>query len=74
MPHHWYLAPDRVPQEYDPQQPIVVAITNFITSFILYSAFKPLAGRTINSTHAISQTDRACCRTALIARANKHAY
>jgi hypothetical protein len=42
MPSHWYLAPDAVPREYDPSEPVVVAITNFVTSFILYSA--PRAG------------------------------
>lgn len=37
MPSHWYLAPRMVPREYDPSQPVIVAVTNFITSFILYS-------------------------------------
>lgn len=37
MPNHWYLAPDVVPREYDPSGPVVVAVTNFITAFILYS-------------------------------------
>lgn len=36
MPLHWYLAPDRVPREYDGSRPGIVAVTNFITSFILY--------------------------------------
>lgn len=37
MPAHWYLAPDQVPKEYDPSNPVVVGVTNFITAFILYS-------------------------------------
>lgn len=48
MPLHWYLAPeylspefyepggDGIPKEYDGSQPGIVAVTNFITSFILY--------------------------------------
>lgn len=36
-PAHWYLAPDNVPREYDPRHPVTVAVTNFITAFILYS-------------------------------------
>ena len=37
MPAHWYLDPHHVPREYDPSKPVLVAVTNFITSFILYS-------------------------------------
>jgi hypothetical protein len=37
MAAHWYLKPDQAPREYDPSQPVVVAVTNFITAFILYS-------------------------------------
>lgn len=37
MPAHWYLGSHAVPREYDPSQPVIVGVTNFITSFILYS-------------------------------------
>eukprot|EP00878_Enallax_costatus_P006567 GHUV01006885.1.p1 GENE.GHUV01006885.1~~GHUV01006885.1.p1 ORF type:complete len:874 (+),score=262.00 GHUV01006885.1:436-3057(+) len=50
MPQHWYLAPEAwrgnpqaVPREYDGSQPGVVAVTNFITSFILYGYLIPIA-------------------------------
>jgi hypothetical protein len=38
MPLHWYLAPDMVADavEYNPARPVIVGVTNFITSFILY--------------------------------------
>jgi len=36
MPDHWYLQPDNVPKEYNGSKPGIVAVTNFITSFILY--------------------------------------
>jgi hypothetical protein len=36
-PSHWYLKPDNVPEEYNPTQPVVVGVTQFITAFILYS-------------------------------------
>jgi hypothetical protein len=37
MPDHWYLGSDSVlPREYDGSNPGVVAVTNFITAFILY--------------------------------------
>lgn len=39
MPQHWYLAPFEVPTEYESDQPVVVAVTNFITSFILYGVW-----------------------------------
>ena len=42
MPSHWYLAPETVPRQYDPSEPVVVAVTNFVTSFILYSACRPV--------------------------------
>jgi len=52
MPSHWYLAPHFVPQEYDPAKPVVVAITNFITSFILYSEFVEVTQIAPSSTHS----------------------
>jgi hypothetical protein len=37
MPDHWYLGGDNfLPREYDGTKPGVVAVTNFITAFILY--------------------------------------
>lgn len=37
MPDHWYLGGDTsLPREYDGSKPGVVAVTNFITAFILY--------------------------------------
>jgi hypothetical protein len=37
MPDHWYLGGDlSLPREYDGSKPGVVAVTNFITAFILY--------------------------------------
>jgi hypothetical protein len=44
MAAHWYLEPDAAPREYDPSQPVIVAVTNFITSFILYSELSPGGG------------------------------
>ncbi|GBF89503.1 phospholipid-transporting ATPase [Raphidocelis subcapitata] len=40
---HWYLATWGVPSEYDPAHPVVVAVTNFITAFILYSYLIPIS-------------------------------
>lgn len=37
MTKHWYLGPGpNVPREYDSSKPGIVAVTNFITAFILY--------------------------------------
>lgn len=49
MPRHWYLAAEywfnepgvTVPIEYDGSKPGIVAVTNFITSFILYGELTP---------------------------------
>eukprot|EP00879_Flechtneria_rotunda_P033337 GHRR01036912.1.p1 GENE.GHRR01036912.1~~GHRR01036912.1.p1 ORF type:complete len:304 (+),score=63.47 GHRR01036912.1:331-1242(+) len=43
MPQHWYLAPNEAPREYDSAQPGIVAVTNFITAFILYGYLIPIA-------------------------------
>ncbi|WIA12055.1 hypothetical protein OEZ85_012134 [Tetradesmus obliquus] len=44
MPDHWYLGGDStLPREYDGSKPGVVAVTNFITAFILYGYLIPIA-------------------------------
>ncbi|KAF6253363.1 hypothetical protein COO60DRAFT_1547131 [Scenedesmus sp. NREL 46B-D3] len=44
MPDHWYLGGnDSLPREYDGSRPGVVAVTNFITAFILYGYLIPIA-------------------------------
>lgn len=36
FPKNWYLGPFKIETQYNPEKPVVVGITNFITSFILY--------------------------------------
>jgi hypothetical protein len=45
LPDAWYLGPFKTEAQYNPDKPVISAVTNFITVFILYGKWRRQAIR-----------------------------